>query len=71
MILTIIILAYIANIFLNRWLNKIIVKQKPESSIVPIVWFMSFVGTILFISFVIEYSKHTNKFINWFTGKNW
>jgi len=67
----IIILAYVANVFLNRWLNKIIVKRSPESSIVPIVWFMSFVGTILFMSIVIENSKHTNKFINWFTGKNW
>jgi predicted PurR-regulated permease PerM len=71
MILTIIILAYVANMFLNRWLNKIIVKINRESSIVPIVWFMSFVGTILFFSFIIEYSKHTNKFINWFNGKNW
>jgi lipid-A-disaccharide synthase-like uncharacterized protein len=71
MTIVIIILAYVANVFLNRWLNKIIVKRSPGSSIVPVVWFMSFVGTILFISFVIEYSKHTNKFINWFTGKNW
>ena len=71
MTITIIILAYVANVFLNRWLNKIIIKQNSESSIVPIIWFMSFVGTILFIPFIIEYSKHTNKFINWFTGKNW
>jgi lipid-A-disaccharide synthase-like uncharacterized protein len=71
MILTIIILAYVVNVFLNRWLNKIIVKKNTESSIVPIVWFMSFVGTILFFSFIIEYSNFTNKFINWFTGKNW
>lgn len=70
-IITAIILAYVANVFLNRWLNKIIIKQNSESSIVPIVWFMSIIGTILFISFVIEYSKHTNKFINWFKGKNW
>ena len=67
MTIAIIILAYIANIFLNRWLNKIIYKRG-YADIAVWVWFIPFACTIAMIILIgenIEIKK------NWFTGKNW
>jgi hypothetical protein len=61
----IIILAYVANVFLNRWLNKIDYKNY-GSSIEPFLWFLPIIGTIVFLCSLIGEWKD-----NWFTGKNW
>ena len=64
MIITIIILAYVANVFLNRWLNKI-AYQQDEIGVHPFLWFLSIPSTLAFL-----YSIDFQEF-NWFTGKNW
>ena len=67
MIITIIILAYVANVFLNRWLNKIAWK-KELIDILPITWFIPILSTIGYLSIFIN---EINFKSNWFTGKNW
>ena len=49
MIATIIIIAYIANIFLNRWINKI-EYQRYNGPIIPAFWFTSLLCTFVFIA---------------------
>lgn len=68
----IIILAYGANVFLTRWLNKID-HQKHYAPIVPILWFLPIIGTSVFLcSLIGEWTKKlVNGQKNWFTGKNW
>ena len=61
----IIILAYGANVFLNRWLNKIDYK-KYHASIEPFIWFIPIIGTVVFLLSLVDEWKN-----NWFTGKNW
>jgi uncharacterized membrane protein len=61
----IIILAYLGNIFLNRWLNKIDYK-KYHGSIEPFIWFIPIIGTVVFLVSLVGEWKN-----NWFTGKNW
>ncbi len=66
MTILIIILAYVANVFLNRWLNKITTLEPvPESWIIPVF------PTIGFIWVLIEDSKFFRPYSNWFTGKHW
>ena len=69
----IIILAYVANVFLNRWLNKLLYRKCKFVSIVPILWFIPVVGIIVTsVDLLIELihdllEGKTNKF----TGKHW
>lgn len=66
MITTIIILAYVASVFFNRWLNKIIYKAKNEEwKIDPKWWFIPVISTVVLIGEVLD-NRNT-----WFTGKNW
>ena len=65
--ITIIIIAYVANVFLNRWLNKIAWK-KELIDILPIMWFIPILSTIGYLSIFIN---EINPKSNWFTGKNW
>jgi cytochrome c-type biogenesis protein CcmH/NrfF len=67
MTIAIIILAYIANIFLNRWSNKIAYK-KGCSEIALWTWFIPIACTIAMIILIVENVKIKD---NWFTGKNW
>lgn len=67
MTIAIIILAYVASVFLNRWLNKIIYK-KGYVDIDVWAWFIPFVCAIAMIIIILENIKIKN---NWFTGKNW
>lgn len=82
MTIALIILAYVATVFLNRWLNKIAFKKygdslKPE----PWMWFASLFFTLTAIIFFFcewyiklnWYIKLCNKYklIDWFTGKHW
>jgi hypothetical protein len=66
MIIALIIVAYIANVFLNRWLNYLIVKKYDEPK-APFFWFFSLFSTIVFFIVILE----NVKFTNWFTGKHW
>ena len=66
MITAIIIIAYIANVFFNRWLSKIIYKSIKE--VIPILWFFSLIGTGVLIYTLIDNLEDKS---NWFTGKNW
>jgi hypothetical protein len=69
MTIAIIILAYVANVFLNRWLNKIVFKIDEDYVIIPNIWFVPVVVTIAFLVIII---KEKNKpETNWFTGKYW
>ena len=65
MIATIIIIAYALNVFLNRWLNKIMHVEEDEP-IMLWLWFLPVITTLVFLIQIINYRKS-----NWFTGKNW
>lgn len=66
--ITIIILAYVANVFLNRWLNKIYWKQDNNNKVLPWSWFFSLFNTAVLLYLIVDKSfEH----INWFTGKYW
>ena len=64
--IALIIIAYILNVFLNRWLNYIIYKNDKVKA-TPI-WFFSIMGTIVFLAIMIinYFSKP-----NWFIGRDW
>ena len=67
-ILIIIILAYILNISLARWLNKILIKLDHSYDIYAIFWF---VPVIPIFSLGILIISNDNIQRNWFTGKYW
>lgn len=69
MIVLIVILAYVANIFLARWMNKKLYQLDNDFTPLIIIWFIPVLGFIsYFIVYLIEYLKnHPTKF----TGKNW
>jgi magnesium-transporting ATPase (P-type) len=68
MTIALIIVAYIANVFLNRWLDKLIIKKTFKTPS-PFFWFFSLFATIVLLFVIIE--NNNSKFINWFTGKHW
>jgi len=61
------ILAYIANVFLNRWLNKIAYKRG-DANIEFLYWFVPIATTMAMLAIVLQNIKIKK---NWFTGKNW
>lgn len=67
MIATLIIITYIANIFLNRWLNKKLWQQDNNYSKYYIFWFIPIMPTFAF-TILILLDLETE---NWFTGKYW
>lgn len=68
MTITIVILAYVANVFLNRWLNKVLYK-KDFLEIAPcLFWFIPFLFTTFILIILLREFKTKN---NWFTGKYW
>jgi hypothetical protein len=77
MIVFMLVLAYIANVFLNRWLAKILHNIDKFYDSLSMLWFFSLFYTVVVI-FIIWYEKrerreniNTSKFYDWFTGKNW
>ncbi len=69
MVITLVILAYIASIFISRWFNYLAHKRDKWISPEWGLWFapgfnLIFTGLIL-ISILIKTRG------NWFTGKNW
>lgn len=67
MIIAIIIILYILQVFLNRWLNKILYKTA-DWDITPVAWFTPVACTI---AFIIIYFIDNDYGDNWFTGKYW
>lgn len=65
--IVIISLAYVANVFLNRWLNKQLYKIDKFNGINPMLWFFPILTTIVFGLDLINEQGGKNKF----TGKNW
>jgi hypothetical protein len=63
----IIILVYVANVFLNRWLNKTLYKIDKFNGINPMFWFFPIVTIVVFGLELINEQSRKNKF----TGKNW
>jgi len=62
--IALIIIAYILNVFLNRWLNYIVFKT---DRMIPL-WFLSLFVTIPFLLvIIIDYATRPN----WFTGRHW
>lgn len=66
MTITIIIIAYVASVFLNRWLNKLMSKKIGLEPI-PILWFLPLVTTLALLYIMIVGTD----LMNWFTGKHW
>ena len=74
MTITLIILAYIASVFLNRWLNYLIIRLDLMDDKFVLCWFVPYFTTfffifVLIIGVIIEICN--TKFNNWFTGKHW
>jgi len=67
MIITLIILAYVANVFINRWFNKLMY-QKFDDYVYPSIWF--FPAPIMLVFFIISYADDI-ELSDWFTGKKW
>jgi hypothetical protein len=67
MTITLIIIGYILNVFLNRWLNYIIY-TKHRLVKIPFIWFCPLIPTIALIYIIVDkYFENEN----WFTGKYW
>ena len=64
--IALIIIAYILNVFLNRWLNYIAYKKC--GIIIPHAWFYSIIATFAFLIIIIF--QHFDE-SNWFTGRDW
>lgn len=64
----IIILAYIASIFLNRWLNYRVFKILSHYPKTCFLWFLPIIPAMSFIFIILSEYKFKN---NWFTGKYW
>jgi hypothetical protein len=69
MIITIIILAYVDNVFLNRWLSKIIYKNTNDA-VLEWTWFIPILMTMVLLVEAAPYLISV-KFKNWFIGKHW
>lgn len=70
MTITLIILAYVANVFFNRWLNKVIYDNNILDDILWVLWFIPFATTIIFILVLLANISEITR-TNWFNGKHW
>jgi hypothetical protein len=66
MITLILISAYVLNVFINRYFNKLVYKINRYNPIAPLVWFTPF--PVMILIYFVEYTQEKS---NWFTGKNW
>jgi hypothetical protein len=69
MTVTLLIIAYVLNVFLNRWLNKLIYKYDRDPDLMIGVWFIPILSTLFFLIVLIIVSADKDN--NWFTGKYW
>jgi hypothetical protein len=71
--ITLLIIAYVLNVFLNRWLSKILYTYY-NGYCWPFLWFTSLVGTLIILAVFVWWlideigGKESS---NWFTGKYW
>jgi len=70
MTITLIILAYVANVLFNRWLNKVIYENNILDDTLCVLWFIPLATTIIFILILLANISEITR-SNWFTGKNW
>lgn len=63
-----ILILYILNIFINRWLNKIAYKRE-HCEITPQIWFVPLIPILVYL-YVLILEDFFNK-NNWFNGSNW
>ncbi len=74
MIITIIIIGYIASVFLCRWLSKILYQIDQTDPKFAGISFIPIVNIILIFALIMmiltEY-KSKNKFVKWFRGDHW
>lgn len=85
MTITLLIIVYLLNVFLNRWLNKMMCKKYNEEVDVGI-WFIPIFGTfICLLNFLLWFLDDKPESLNWiyklqdrinklknkFTGKHW
>lgn len=72
MTVLLICVAYVANVFLNRWLNKVLVKYNSDDyEVIPSSWFWSLIATVIITGIIIGDFKLLKSRSNWFTGKHW
>jgi hypothetical protein len=64
------LLAYIGNVFLNRWLNKKLIDK--YSTLIwrdnPHKWFIPIYTTVIYLSSLTKLGRNLK---HWFTGKHW
>lgn len=65
-----IIILYVGNVFLNRWLNFIACKKDKYEPPIPLLWFLSLVGTFVYLIAYFEGVKKP-KWMDEFLGNNW
>ena len=70
MTILIIIIAYIANVFLNRWLNKVLHKIDQDFEPIPFIWLLAFFSSIAYLIIIINTCLQKTKYNDWLTGKN-
>lgn len=68
MTIILIVVAYIANVFVNRYLNYLLVVKHKHYSPMPLIWFIGPVATLVLGGFLIG---EMNAEKTWFGGKNW
>ena len=68
MTIIILILTYVASVFLTRWMNKKLYQLDNDFDVLPGLWFIPVFG---FIGYFIAYQLEKPSQKNWFTGKNW
>jgi len=77
MIILLIIIGYIASVFICRWLNKIAYKMDYKNPIIWFVWVIPVINTFMisiwFFGIIITAPLYIdyNKFFKWFKGDNW
>jgi hypothetical protein len=75
MVVIILVILYIINVFVTRWLNKIAYLKLKDNdthncSILPFMWFIPIFPAIILV-FIILFHGNNNKFINKFNGNDW
>lgn len=73
LIFILIMIGYIVDVLINRWLNKIMYQKDKDWDIVPMLWFIPIIPTAAWIVAIIDNFLKTNnsKINDWFVGKHW
>jgi hypothetical protein len=68
MTITLLIIAYVLNVFLNRWLDKIRCGLSKYNYPVVFTWFIPVATTLALTACILIDTEFKE---NWFTGKYW